>query len=87
MKEGLREITLEYHEEFRPFYHNVSLTLAKNDQAKGHSFSEMTEAELLDGLIKQLEDIQTDPGREDYYANMGAYAGMLWIQFTKRAET
>ncbi len=41
---------------------------------------------FMDRLTNQLEDMQNDPDREDYYANMGNYCAMLWLRFSEFKE-
>lgn len=76
----LREAALEYFEEFRPFFQKMCFLMAENDQVKGGSYMKVSEAYLLDRMAVQFEDMQNDPDREDYYANIGNYAAMLWIR-------
>ena len=78
----LRETALEYFEEFRPFFQKMCLLMAENDQEKGISYMTISEAYLLDRMFVQFEDMQNDPDREDYYANIGNYCAMLWLRFS-----
>ena len=83
----IRKIALEYFEEFRPFFQKMALLMAKNEQGKGISWKRgCSEAYLLDRMIEQMADMQNDPDREDYYANIGNYAAMLWLRFSQFKE-
>ena len=83
----IREIALEYFEEFRPFFEKMVLLMAENEQGKGISWKRWCSwIYLMDRLTNQLEDMQTDPDREDYYANIGNYCAMLWLRFSEFKE-
>ena len=83
----IKEISLEYFEEFRPFFEKMSLLMAENEQGKGTSWKTgCSWAYLMDRLTNQLEDMQNDPDREDYYANIANYCVMLWLRFSEFNE-
>lgn len=70
----------KYMEEWGPFFRQIAWIMTDNHREKGDSWKEMSWAELIDGICKQIDDMQNDPDREDYYANIGCYAGMLWLR-------
>ena len=69
---------IKYMAEFGPYFRKIARIMAENHEEKGDSWKKMSRAELIDGVCKQIDDMQND--REDYYANIGCYAGMLWLQ-------
>jgi len=69
---------IKYMADFGPFFRKIAKIMAENHEEKGDSWKSMSWAELMDNLSKQFEDMEHD--REDYYANIGCYAGMLWLQ-------
>lgn len=76
----VKKQTLEYYEEFRPFFEKMSLIMAQNDYIKGGSWTKASWAYLMDRMSNQFEDMHNDPHREDYYANIANYCAMLWLQ-------
>ena len=76
----LEKTFLNYMAEFEPFFRKIARIMAENYDEKGDSWKNTSWAELIDGICKQIDDMQNDPDREDYYANIGCYAGMLWLQ-------
>ncbi len=72
---------IHYFEDFRPFFEKMCLLMAENDFAKGDSWKTTCSTPyLLDRMIAQFEDMQNDPEREDYYANLANYCAMLWLR-------
>ena len=62
---------------FFEFYMTMIDVFNEHVPEKGESWKEMSWAYLMDGLAKQFEDMQDDPYRENYFANIGNYAAML----------
>ena len=61
----------------------MAKTMAENHAMKGDSWKKEEEcswAYLIDKMLVQIEDMQNDPDREDYYANIANYASMLWLR-------
>ncbi len=84
--DNLRENTLEYFEEFRPFFEKMSLVMAQNEYPKGGSWKNLSWAYLMDRMSVQFEDMENDPDREDYFANIANYCAMLWLRFSQFKE-
>ena len=78
---------IKYMAEFGPYFRKIARIMAENHEVKGDSWKKMSWAELMDNLSKQYEDMENDPDREDYYANIGCYSGMLWIQNLEEQTT
>lgn len=53
---------------------------------KGESWRESSWAYLMDRLTNQLEDMQNDPERENYMANIGNYAAMIRLNEILEAD-
>ena len=77
----------KYMKEFKPFFTKIAVIMAENHEVKGDSWKTMSWADLMDNLSKQYEDMQDDPDREDYFANIGCYAAMLWSRESGGTET
>jgi len=75
----LTQVEREIFGEFMPFFRAMVRGMADNQEEKGESWKMMSWSDLMDGVCKQLEDMQADPDREDFYANIGNYAAMLWL--------
>ena len=82
----IKEKTLEYFEEFRPFFEKMSLIMAENDYIKGGSWKKLSWVYLMDRMSVQFEDMENDPDREDYYANIANYCAMLWLRDSQFKE-
>lgn len=76
---------IKYMADFGPFFRKIARTMAENHEEKGDSWKTMSWANLMDNLSKQFEDMEHN--REDYYANIGAYAGMLWLSHHSEGQT
>lgn len=50
-----------------------------HEPVKGDSWRHLLWTDSLTGVTKQMEDMHTDPHREDYWANIGNYAAMAWL--------
>ena len=74
----LRQAREKIRTEFQPFFDKMVELMAINYQEKGESWKKCSIAYLLDRACVQFEDMQNDPAREDYMANLGNYAAMLW---------
>lgn len=80
------EIFHEYLEEFGPFFRKIAWVMTDNHREKGNSWKSMSWADLMDKLSNQYDDMQNDPDREDYFANIGAYAAMLWFHSSEKTQ-
>lgn len=87
MTESDGTIFHKYMEEFAPFFRKIAWVMTDNHRVKGNSWKKMSWVQLMDNLSKQYEDMENDPGREDYYANIACYAGMLWLQEQSQDST
>ena len=74
----LRQAREKALKDFQPFFDKMIELMAINNAEKGESWKQCSIAYLLDRLGVQFEDMQNDPSREDYMANIGNYAAMLW---------
>ena len=77
---------IKYMAKFGPYFRKIARIMADNHELKGDSWKTMSWADLMDGLCKQIEDMQDDPDREDYYGNIGCYSGMLWLRASSEGE-
>lgn len=64
---------------FFDFYKAMIDTYRENEPMKGDSWRTTHWSYLMDNLLKQIEDMNCDPDREDYFANIGNYSAMIWI--------
>ncbi len=69
---------LEWEEDMKAFTNKMAFVMSSNHIVKGDSFKNMSWAQLMDMLVKQIEDMQLDPDREPYFVNIANYAWMLW---------
>lgn len=72
MKSIIRKTVINWADFF------YGIPFLKHEPEKGDSWRECSWSYLMDRLCNQIEDMQNDPGREDYYANIGNYSAMLW---------
>lgn len=74
-----RSLVNYYADQFRPFFIKMCKVMAENHALKGDTWkTECSWSYLMDKMLAQVEDMQNDPDREDYYANIANYAAMLW---------
>lgn len=63
---------------FFEFYKAMIVEYKKNWIKKGDSWETCSWSYLIDGVAHQIEDMQNRDD-EDFYANIGNYAAMLWV--------
>ena len=63
---------------FFEFYKAMIDTYRDNESKKGDSWKRCSWVYLMDRLSVQIEDMQNDPDREDYFVNIGNYSAMTW---------
>ena len=71
------EVKQKIREEFEPFFEAMITSMVKNYLRKGDSWKSLDWAYLMHKLSVQFEDM-INRDDEDFYANIGNYAAMLW---------
>lgn len=67
-----------YFKQMNPFFWAMAYAMSKADKEKRDSWKTCSLGYLEDKIGVQLEDMVNRPGEEDYMANLGNYAYMIW---------
>lgn len=86
MGETLEDVKEYIEHPFFVFFKEMVKIYNYHSPAKGESWRTCSWTYLMDRLTNQLEDMHTDPDRENYMANIGNYAAMIRLNEILEAE-
>ena len=83
---AIEDLTMYLDHPFFEFFKEMIRVYNYNVPIKGDSWTDARYSDLMDNMMKQFEDLQLDPDRENYMANVANYAAMIRLNEVTQAK-